>query len=137
MIAKVPEIPVRSHPLGHVDEYLEIGQKAGASDVHLAVNAQPIWRLHGTLEPIWPDAPPLTGEQTAALAERFVPEVYKTELNTRADSDFAYANEFARYRTSVVRQRLGIEIVFRGINANVRTMDELGLTEYLKLLTLS
>jgi len=135
MITKVPAIPVRSHPLGHVDDYLEIGQKAGASDVHLAVNAQPIWRLHGTLEPIWPDAPPLTGEQTAALAESFVPSVYKTELNTRGDSDFAYANEFARYRTSVVRQRLGIEIVFRVINANVRTMDELGLPEHLKLLT--
>ncbi|HWN65542.1 MAG TPA: PilT/PilU family type 4a pilus ATPase [Candidatus Binatus sp.] len=135
MNTKVPDIPVRSHPLGHVDDYLEIGQRAGASDVHLAVNAQPIWRLHGTLEPIWPDAPPLTGKQTAALAESFVPDVYKTELNTRGDSDFAYANEFARYRTSVVRQRLGIEIVFRVINANVRTMDELGLPEHLKLLT--
>src|SRR6266436_7070979 len=135
MITKVPDTPVRSHPLGHVDDYLKIGQKAGASDVHLAVNARPIWRLHGTLEPIWPDAPPLTGEQTAALAESFVPEVYKTELNTRGDSDFAYANEFARYRTSVVRQRLGIEIVFRVINTNVRTMDELGLPEHLKLLT--
>src|SRR5437763_557273 len=135
MIAKAPDIPVKSHPLEHVDEYLEIGQKAGASDVHLAVNAQPIWRLHGTLEPIWPDAPPLTGEQTAALAERFVPDVYKEELNMRGDSDFAYANEFARYRTIVVRQRLGVEIVFRVINANVRTMVELGLTEHLKLLT--
>jgi twitching motility protein PilT len=135
MIAKAPDIPVKSHPLGHVDEYLEIGQKADASDVHLAVNAQPIWRVNGALEPIWPDAPRLTGEQTAALAESFVPDVYKTELNTRGDSDFAYANEFARYRTSVVRQRLGIEIVFRVINTNVRTMDELGLPEHLKLLT--
>src|SRR4030095_10646835 len=116
MIAKVPDIPVRSHPLSHVDEYLEVGQKAGASDVHLAVDAQPIWRLHGTLQPIWPDAPKLTGTQTAALAESFVPNMYKEELDTRGDSDFAYANKFARYRTSVVRQRLGIEIVFRVIN---------------------
>jgi len=135
MIAKTPDIPVKSHPLRHVDEYLEIGQKADASDVHLAVNAQPIWRVDGTLQPIWPDAPRLTGEQTAALAESFVPEVYKEELNTRGDSDFAYANEFARYRTSVVRQRLGIEIVFRVIKTKVRTMDELELPEHLKLLT--
>jgi len=135
MIAKVPEIPVRSHPLGHVDEYLEIGQKAGASDVHLAVNAQPIWRLHGTLQPMWPDAPRLGPEDTALLAETFVPDVYKEELKTRGDSDFAYTNEFARYRTSVVRQRLGVEIVFRVINTHIRTMDELGLPEHLKLLT--
>ena len=135
MIARSQDIPVDSHPLGHVDDYLEVGQKAGASDVHLAVNAQPRWRLHGTLQPIWPDAPRLTADQTAALAEKFVPNVYKDELNTRGDSDFAYANEFARYRTSVVRQRLGTEIVFRVINSKVRTMDELELPEHLKLLT--
>jgi twitching motility protein PilT len=130
-----PTIPVESHPLGHVDNYLEIGQKAGASDVHLGVAAPPIWRVHGSLEPMWPDAPLLTQEQIAALAEAFMPEMYKEELNSRGDSDFAYANEFARYRVSVVRQRLGIEIVFRLINSHVRTMDELGLPEQLKLLT--
>src|SRR6266480_1281080 len=111
-----PEIPVESHPLPHVDDYLEIGQKADASDVHLGVAAPPIWRVHGTLQPMWLDAPPLTAEQTVALAEAFVPEVYKEELHSRGDSDFAYANEYARYRVSVVRQRLGIEIVFRVIN---------------------
>jgi len=135
MIAKSLDPPVKSQAMRHVDDYLEVGQKAGASDVHLAVNAQPRWRLHGRLEPIWPDAPLLTAEQTAALAEAFVPDVYKNELKTRGDSDFAYENEFARYRTSVVRQRLGIEIVFRVINSHVRTMDELGLPERLKLLT--
>jgi twitching motility protein PilT len=130
-----PEVGIKSHPLPHVDNYLEIGQKAGASDVHLAVNAQPRWRLHGTLSPIWPDAPRLTPDQTAALAEGFVPDLYKEELKSRGDSDFAYSNEVARYRVSVVRQRLGIEIVFRVINTHVRTMDELGLPEHLKLLT--
>src|SRR5438445_950010 len=135
MTPKISAPPVTSHPLEHVDEYLEIGQKADASDVHLGVAAPPIWRVHGTLEPMWPDAPRLTGEQTVALAEAFMPEVYKQELNTRGDSDFAYENKFARYRTSVVRQRLGTEIVFRVINTHVRTMDQLGLPEHLKILT--
>src|SRR2546428_5007966 len=135
MIAQASDIPVRSHPLGHVDEYLEIGKEASACDVTHVVNAQPIWRLHGTLQPMWPDAPRLGPEDTALLAETFVPDVYKEELKTRGDSDFAYTNEFARYRTSVVRQRLGVEIVFRVINTDIRTMDELGLPEHLKLLT--
>jgi twitching motility protein PilT len=87
------------------------------------------------LQPMWPDVPALTGEQTAALAETFMPEVYKEELNTSGDADFAYENEHGRYRVSVVRQRLGVEIVFRVINADVRTMDDLGLPEHLKLLT--
>jgi twitching motility protein PilT len=135
MMSQVSVPPFESHPLPHVDNYLEIGQKVGASDVHLGVAAPPIWRVHGTLQPMWPEAPALTGEQTVALAEMFMPEVYKEELNSRGDSDFAYENEYARYRVSVVRQRLGVEIVFRVINAYVRTMDDLGLPQQLKLLT--
>ena len=130
-----PDIPIESHPLRHVDDYLQIAQEAGASDVHLGVAAPPVWRVHGVLQPMWPDAPILTAEQTAALAEAFMPEVYKQELKTRGDSDFGYENEVARYRVSVVRQRLGVEIVFRVINRYVRTIDELGLPQQLKLLT--
>src|SRR5207247_538613 len=135
MTPKISAPPVTSHPLEHVDEYLEIGQKADASDIHLGVAAPPIWRVHGTLEPMWPDAPILTGEQTVSLAEAFMTEAYKEELNVRGDSDFAYENEYGRYRVSVVRQRLGIDIVFRLVNTHVRTMDELELPQYLKLLT--
>ena len=125
----------RSHPLWHVNEYHAIGQEAGASDIHLGVNAPPLWRLHGTLQPIWPDAPRFTSDQTLALAEGFLSNLHKTQLNERGDADFAYANDFGRYRTSVVRQRLGVDLVFRIINTKVRTMDELGLPEHLKLLT--
>src|SRR2546421_6815619 len=121
--------------LGHVDEYLAIGQQAGASDVHLGVNAPPIWRLHGILQPIWPDAAKLTSDETAALAEGFLTDSQKIQLNERGDADFAYANAAGRFRASVVRQRLGIDLVFRIINTKVRTMDELGLPESLKLLT--
>src|ERR1700726_484148 len=125
----------KSHPLSHVDEYLAFGQSAGASDVHLGVNAPPLWRLHGTLQAIWPDAPRLTSKNTLGLAEGFLSDLHKAQLNERGDTDFAYANAAGRYRTSVVRQRLVIEIVFRIINTKVRTMDELGLPEHLKLLT--
>src|SRR5881392_1514924 len=121
--------------LRHIDEYLAIGQEAGASDVHLGVNAPPIWRLHGTLRPIWPDAPRLKPEQTQKLADSFLTDAQRTLVNERGDADFAYANSKGRYRASVVRHRLGIDIVFRIINTRVRTMDELGLPEHLKLLT--
>src|SRR5436309_11593832 len=125
----------KSHPLSHVDDYLTVGQDGGASDIHLGVNAPPIWRLHGILQPIWPDAPRLTSNETLGLAEGFLSKPQKVQLNERGDADFAYANSSGRYRTSVVRQRLGVDIVFRIINTKVRTMDELGLPEHLKLLT--
>ena len=121
--------------LRHVDEYLAIGQQAGASDIHLGVNAPPIWRLHGTLQPIWPDAPRFKAEQTKKLADSFLTDAQRTLIDERGDADFAYANAKGRYRASVARQRLGTDIVFRIINSRVRTMDELGLPEHLKLLT--
>ncbi len=124
-----------SKALPHVDDYLAVGQDAGASDIHLGVNAPPIWRLQGTLQPIWPGAPRLTAEETSALAEGFLPELQRKHLREQGDADFAYANARGRFRTSVVRQRLGTDLVFRIINTEVQTMDELGLPEHLKLLT--
>lgn len=119
----------------HVDQYLVVGQEAGASDIHLGVNAPPFWRLQGKLQPIWSDAPCLTAQETAALAAGFLTEAQQAQLAERGDVDFAYANSFGRFRTSVVRQRLGTDLVFRIIDTHVRTMDELGLPESLKLLT--
>ena len=130
-----PVALMTAHPLRHVDDYLAVGQKAGASDVHLAVNAPPIWRLHGTLGPIWPDAPPLSAEQTERLAAGFLSEEQSALVRERGDADFAYANGTGRFRASVARHRLGTDLVFRIINTRVRTMEELGLPEHLKLLT--
>src|SRR5256886_445737 len=123
-----------AHLLRHVDEYLAVAQQAGASDVHLGVNAPPVWRLHGTLRPIWPDAPRFKAEQTQKLAETFLNDVQRVLVKERGDADFAYANSRGRYRASVVRQRLGTDRVCVITNTKVRTMDELGLPEHLKFL---
>jgi twitching motility protein PilT len=124
-----------THPLPHVDDYLWVGQQSGASDIHLGVGAPPNWRLHGTLQPIWPNAPRFTAKQTSTLASNLLTTSQQAVLMERGDADFAYANSFGRFRASVIRQRLGIDLVFRVIKTQVRTMDELGLPEHLKLLT--
>lgn len=123
------------HTLDHVDQYLMIGKESDASDVHLGVNSVPIWRRFGLLEPIWKKAPVLTAEDTERLAMGFLDDKQKAQLHERGDVDFAYSNPLGRFRTSVVRQRLGFDLVFRIINSRVRTMDELGLPPQLKLLT--
>jgi twitching motility protein PilT len=137
MTASLPRTPGARAPrmFEHIDEYLAAGQRVGASDVHLGVGSPPVWRLNGTLQPIGPDTPDLTSEKTAAMADGFLSEAQKIQLDERGDVDFAHATSFGRFRTSVVRQRLGIDLVFRVINTQVRTMDELGLPESLKLLT--
>jgi twitching motility protein PilT len=119
----------------HVDQYLQVGQEAGASDVHLGVGMPPIWRRFGNLDPIFENAPRLTPADTLGLAHGFLNEAQLKRLEEVGDVDFAYATSFGRFRTSVVRQRLGIDLVFRVISTNLRTMDELGLPQGLKKLT--
>ena len=123
------------HTLEHVDQYLLIGQESGASDVHLGVNSQPIWRRFGNLEAIWLQAPKLIPEDTERLAAGFLTDAQMHQLAERGDVDFAYATSFGRFRTSVVRHRLGVDLVFRIISTQLRTMDEIYLPQGLKLLT--
>ena len=123
------------HALAHVDFYLRLGQESDASDVHLAVNVKPSWRRYGNLEPIWQMADELKAADTERLALGFLNDEQKSRLFGKGDVDFAYATDFGRFRASVVRHRLGIDLVFRIIKTNVRTMDELGLPDTLKMLT--
>jgi len=123
------------HTLDHVDQYLMIGKESDASDIHLSVNSKPIWRRFGLLEPIWNQAPMLTPADTERLAMGFLNDQQKYQLAERGDVDFAYSNQLGRFRTSVVRQRTGYDLVFRIISSRVRSMDELGLPPQLKLLT--
>jgi twitching motility protein PilT len=84
---------------------------------------------------MWQDAPLLTPAQTEHMGLMLLNTEQRKKLDATGDVDFAYANEWGRYRGSVVRQRHGYELVFRIINARVRTMDELGLPDNLKRLT--
>src|SRR4051794_11978574 len=129
------EVVSEFHTLGHVDEYLRVGQESGASDIHLGVNAPAIWRRNGQLEPIWLQGDKLTAAETHSLAMGFLNDAQKKQVEERGDVDFAYATDFGRFRASVVRHRLGMDLVFRIISTQLRTMDDLGLPSQLKMLT--
>ncbi len=121
--------------LGHVDEYLKLGQEYDASDIHLATAAQPTWRRFGSFAPIWPNGGVLTEAETDKLVDEFLTDKQKEMLEKRGDVDFAYATDFGRFRASVVRQRLGLDMTFRVINTHLRTMEELNLPDSVKPLT--
>ena len=119
----------------HVDDYLSQGLALGASDVHLSVTSLPTCRRFGQLIPLWEHAPHLTPQDTEKLVHEFLDEHQLARLRDQGDVDFAYSNSEGRYRTSVVRQRLGYDLAFRIISSNLRTLDELGMPPQLKLLT--
>ena len=122
--------------LQHVNDFLRLAQEVGASDLHLGVGVQPIMRKFGTLQPLFADAPVLTPDFTERLTFGFLDQVQQDNLRNRGDADFCYAPpDLGRFRTSVVKQRRGYDMVFRVINTSVKTMDELGLPQHLKQLT--
>ena len=121
--------------MGIVD-LLQLGFDARASDVHVGVSAPPLMRKNGTLQPLYHDAAILTPENTDALVRTFLTPKQLEMLEKSQGVDFSYeVPGLCRFRSSVIRQRKGYDCVFRIINTSVRTMDELGLPEGLKVLT--
>jgi len=122
--------------LDHVDEYLKLGREYECSDVHLPTAYPPAWRRFGQLQPIWSDHPPLKAEETDRLVKSFLGQREWDRLQERGDVDFAYSNAEGRFRASVVKQRLGYDMVFRIITSKVRSMEEINLpVEHLVPLT--
>ena len=113
--------------LDHVDQYLRLGREYECSDVHLATAFPPAWRRFGRLLPIWEDHEPLTAAETEKLVRSFLEDREWNRLQEKGDVDFAYANEDGRFRASVVKQRLGYDMVFRIINTEIRSMEDINL----------
>jgi twitching motility protein PilT len=76
---------------------------------------------------IWPDHDPLTAEETERLAKSFLSPSEWERLERKGDIDFAYSSPTGRYRASVVKQRLGLDMVFRIINDKIRSIEDIGL----------
>lgn len=113
----------------HVDCYLKQGVDCGCSDIHLPSTCQPSWRRNGLLQPIWEGAPKLTSEDTKALCDSFLTDKEWDKLKERGDIDFAYGNKYARYRSSVVLQRLGYDLCYRIVNTKILTMEDINLPQ--------
>jgi twitching motility protein PilT len=119
-----------------VNDHLRLGLEAGASDVHLGVSSPPLMRRHGTLQPLYHDAPELTPTHTKALIHGFLNPMQLATLEETKGLDFSHdVPGLARFRANIVQQRKGYDCVFRIINSVVRSMDELGLPQSLKTLT--
>ncbi len=113
--------------LDHVDQYLKLGRDYDCSDIHLSTAFPPAWRRFGQLSPIWENHQPLAPQDTERLAKSFLGQAEWDRLQSKGDVDFAYSAPNGRYRASVVKQRLGYDMVFRIINSQIRSIEDIGL----------
>ena len=100
----------------------------GASDLHLAVGRPPVLRLKGLLVDL--DRPPLTPEDTRAMAMEVLPERCKKELEECGSTDYGYAHEEkCRFRVAVLTQKGSVGIVMRLIPHKLLSFEQIGLPD--------
>ncbi len=98
------------------------------SDLHLKLDAPPLYRIHGNLSPDTAERA-LTGEDTERALHILLQDPAKLqEFSEEHEVDFSFEIEgVARYRVNAFRQRGAISLVCRAIPHKISTIDELSL----------
>ncbi len=104
-------------------------RKAGVSDLHCQVGAPPFARLHGSL--VYLKHPPYEKADLEKKIYGVLNDQRRKEFEKHWDTDFCLDTDHGRYRTSVLKQRLGTDAIFRIIPTKIKTLEELHLPEYL------
>ncbi len=116
-----------------LDDLLLLAAQKGASDLHLSPGYYPTIRVDGRLIPLTDmmilDYKLLGNFATALLGsvrmERFIKEF---------EADFTYElNQSFRFRSNVYKTRGNYALTFRFIPQNIKTIDELGLPQSVKI----
>ncbi len=115
-------------------EWLTMGLKAGASDVHIVPPLPPLLRIHTVLGPA-PGQPPVTAEQTEQFARSLLGERRFSRLEANRDIDFSYQlADLARFRVNAHYQHDAIALAFRAIPSKVPPLETLNLPKVLEKL---
>jgi twitching motility protein PilT len=97
-----------------------------ASDLHITSGAPPTLRVHGHLLPL--EYPPLTPDQTKALAYSMITTEQRERFEANHELDFSYGiTGLSRYRVNVYQQKNAVGIAIRSIPHQPKTFEELGL----------
>ena len=105
----------------------------GASDLHCQVGAPPFVRLHGSL--VYLKHPPYEAGKLAVKIDALLGDYEREVFRKHWDVDYCYAADHGRYRTSVFKQRLGVDAVFRIIPTQIPTLETLRLPAHLARFT--
>ncbi len=116
-----------------IDEYLKVARELGASDFHYQVDAPPFMRINGVIA--YMKHPVLEPDATEAKVLDILNEYEKKVLEDHLDVDFCYEADHGRYRANVMRQRKGLDAVFRIIPTKVPTLEDLHLPDDLLAFT--
>ncbi len=120
-----------------IDNLLKQAVARGASDLHIAVGAPPLYRLHGELEKE-DTVDKMSREKARRLIYEILSDAQISQFEGLHDIDFAYQiPEVGRFRVNVYAQNLGTGAAFRVIPQQIIPLEDLNFPPAVMELTRS
>jgi twitching motility protein PilT len=110
-----------------LNQFLTVATQNNASDVHLQVGEQPLFRINGQLTQV--KYHPLSPAEMTQIVETLVgAERFQDQFKDRNEFDVSYdVPSVGRYRVNVFRQRGFYAAVLRVVPLHIKTFEELNL----------
>ena len=114
-----------------ITELLAFSAKQGASDLHLSAGLPPMIRVDGDVRRI--NLPPLEHQQVHSLIYEIMNDKQRKDFEEFLETDFSFeVPGVARFRVNAFNQNRGAGAVFRTIPSKVLTMEDLGMGQVFK-----
>ena len=117
----------------NLPELMELAVVRRVSDVHLAPDRSPAFRVDGSLLALTEEYEMLTPENCEALIVSMLNPKQKATLEEKLEIDVSYALDLpsglTRFRINIHRQQRGLAAVFRLISTKIPTPEQLTMEE--------
>ena len=118
-----------------ITELLAFSAKEGASDLHISAGLPPIIRIDGDVRRI--NLAPMEHRQVHSLIYEIMNDKQRRDFEEFLETDFSFdVPGIARFRVNVFNQNRGAAAVFRTIPSQVLTLEQLGMGDIFKKLSL-
>ena len=111
-------------------QLLELMLEHRASDLHLSSTCDPCLRKDGDVVPLLGHGAP-DPDRLREMIWSIAPEKNRQEWEQIRDTDFAHETDAARFRVNVFADRRGIGAVLRVIPNQIRSAEEMGLSQHM------
>ena len=116
-------------------ELLAFSAKEGASDLHISAGLPPIVRIDGDVRRI--NLPPMDHRQVSSLIDEIMNDKQRRDYKEFLETDFSFdVPGVARFRVNVFNQNRGSAAVFRTIPSQVLTLEQLGMGDIFRKVSL-
>jgi twitching motility protein PilT len=118
-----------------ITELLAFSAKQGASDLHLSAGLPPMIRVDGDVRRI--NVPPMDHKQVHDLIYEIMNDKQRKDYEEFLETDFSFeVPGIARFRVNAFNQNRGAAGVFRTIPSKVLSMEDLGMGQIFKDLSM-